>query len=74
MTTDDLVTVTEAATMLGVSRRTVIRRIAAGQIPARKLGAATSSYVLTRRDVQVAVSDAENHNSARGRAATASPP
>lgn len=66
MSTDDIVTVTEAASTLGVSRRTVLRRIASGQLPARKLGSATSSYVLTKRDVQAAADEGvENHNSTR---------
>jgi excisionase family DNA binding protein len=47
-------TVAEAAKFLGWSRWTVVRRIKDGDppLPARKLGGATSAWVLERADVE----------------------
>lgn len=59
--TDQLVTVTEAASMLGVSRRTVLRRIASGQIPARKLGDNTSGYVMQYSDLPADATELSDH-------------
>lgn len=49
---DDLLSVAEAAALLGVSPRQVRRRALAGTLPGRKLGAGTASYVFRRRDVE----------------------
>lgn len=54
MSSNDLVTVTEAARLLHLSRRAVLHRIAAGSLPAHKLGTHTTSYVLKRSDVLAA--------------------
>ncbi|MBI1379439.1 MAG: helix-turn-helix domain-containing protein [Frankiales bacterium] len=47
------ITVAEAAALIGVDRKTVLRQIAAGElIPTRKLPGRTGSYLLARSDVQ----------------------
>ena len=52
MTTNDLMTVTQAAVELGLSARAVQHRIKNGTLPAQKLGTGrTSAYVLDRSDV-----------------------
>lgn len=52
MTTDDILTVTQAAAELSLSVRAVQHRITNGTITAQKLGAGkTSAYVITRAEV-----------------------
>ena len=46
--------VKQAAAELGISPRAVLHRIAAGTLPASKLGPETSAYVLTREAVAAA--------------------
>lgn len=48
----DMVTVAQAAEALGVNRRTIIRRIQSGDLPAQKLGPGTSAWVITRADLE----------------------
>ena len=48
---DDLLSVAQAATELYVTRRTVLRRIKAGRIAARKLGPGTAQYVIRRSEI-----------------------
>ena len=49
--TDDVVNVVEAATILGVSRRIVQRRILDGEITARKLPGRTGAYIIDRAEL-----------------------
>lgn len=52
MTTNDFMTVTQAAAELNLSARAVQHRISNGTIAAQKLGAGrTSAYVITRAEV-----------------------
>jgi excisionase family DNA binding protein len=52
MTTNDLMTVAQAAEALNLSVRAIQHRITAGSIAAEKLGAGkTSAYVITRAEV-----------------------
>jgi len=49
----DLMNVAQAARALGLSRRTILRRIDSGDITAHKLGdGETSAYVITRDEVE----------------------
>lgn len=49
----DLMNVAQAAEALGLSRRTILRRIEAGDIAATKLGdGETSAYVIDRTEVE----------------------
>ena len=47
-------TVRQAATELGITPRAVLHRIAAGTLPATKLGDGTSAYIIAREDVEAA--------------------
>jgi len=50
--TDDLLSVAQVAEVLGKAPRTVLYRIALGQIAATKLGTGkTSAYVITRAEL-----------------------
>ena len=50
--TTDLITVEEAATILGITARSVRRRIVAGTLtPAGKLPGQTGAYLLRREDL-----------------------
>jgi excisionase family DNA binding protein len=51
VTAEEYVSVDEAARLLGVSKRTLWRRIAAGELPTVKLGPHKTSPVRIRRDV-----------------------
>ena len=48
----ELLTVAKAARMLGCSRWTIVRRINHGDIPAQKLGDATSPWLVDRATVE----------------------
>lgn len=50
--TDNLLSVSQAATELGITDRAVRHRIKAGTLAATKLGPGTSSYVITRAEVE----------------------
>lgn len=53
---DDLLTVGQVAELLGKAPRTILHRIAVGQLPATKLGTGkTSAYVIRRADVEALV-------------------
>jgi excisionase family DNA binding protein len=57
MPTPDLLTVAQAASELHISRRAVVHRIAAGTLPAEKIGdGLTSAYVINREAVEQAKS------------------
>lgn len=43
----------EAAELLGISRRAVLKRIETGKLPAQRIGAQT--YLIRRSDVQAAI-------------------
>ncbi len=47
-------TVRQAAIELGITPRAILHRIAAGTLPATKLGDGTSAYIITREDVEAA--------------------
>ena len=47
-------TVRQAATELGITPRAGLHRIAAGTLPATKLGDGTSTYIIAREDVEAA--------------------
>ncbi len=47
----ELISVAEAASILGISYRSVHRLISAGTLPAHKLSGKTGSYVISREDV-----------------------
>ena len=47
-------TVRQAATELGITPRAILHRIAAGTLPATKLGDGTSAYIIAREDVEAA--------------------
>jgi len=55
----DVLSNTEAAALLGYSRRTLHRHIAKGSIPATKLGGATGSWVIERSVVNKILADRE---------------
>jgi len=48
----DLLSVVQAAEVLGLAPRSVLGRIQRGTIAATKLGPATSAYVITRAEVE----------------------
>lgn len=50
-TETDLLNVQQVADLQGVSRRTALRRIQNGEIPAHKLPGATGAYVVKRSDL-----------------------
>ena len=50
-TTPAHLTVRQAATELGITPRAILHRIAAGTLPATKLGDGTSAYIITRAAV-----------------------
>lgn len=53
MTNLELLTTAQAATELGVSRRTILARIQAGTLEATKVGdGRTSAFLLTRAEVE----------------------
>lgn len=52
MTNGGYCTISEAVTILRVSRRTIRRWIAAGDLLAEKLGDNTSAWLLNRGDVE----------------------
>lgn len=56
-TTPAHLTVRQAATELGITPRAVLHRIAAGTLPATKLGDGTSAYIIAREDVEAAKTD-----------------
>lgn len=45
------ITVTQAAIELGLTRRGVLNRIAAGSLPASKTGAGTAVWLIARADL-----------------------
>lgn len=49
---NDPITVAEAARILHCDRKTVLRWIAAGRIPAKKLAGRTGAYILQPEDVE----------------------
>lgn len=49
----DPISVTEAAVILGLSVRSVQRKVQLGQLPAHKMTGRTGAYVLDRADVEV---------------------
>ena len=51
MSNTDLLTVKQAAELLGISRRAVIHRITAGTLAATKLGPSTTAYVIERAEI-----------------------
>ena len=53
-TTPAHLTVRQAATELGITPRAVLHRIAAGTLPATKLGDGTSTYIIACEDVEAA--------------------
>ena len=57
-TANELLSVKQAAEILHLSPRAVLHRIQAGSLPATKLGAGTSAYVLNRADVEAAKASA----------------
>ena len=58
MSNSDLISVAQAAEILHLSTRAVHHRITSGSLPAQKLGAGTSQYVLRRSDVEAAAAGA----------------
>lgn len=48
----DLVSVAEAARILGITRRAVVHRIHAGTLQAVKLGPGTAAYVIEREELR----------------------
>ena len=53
-TTPAHLTVRQAAAELGITPRAILHRIAAGTLPATKLGDGTSAYIITREDLEAA--------------------
>ena len=53
-TTPAHLTVRQAAAELGITPRAILHRIAAGTLPATKLGDGTSAYIIARKDVDAA--------------------
>lgn len=50
--TDDLLSVAQAAAELNLTDRAIRHRIKAGSITATKLGPGTSAYVITRAEIE----------------------
>lgn len=60
MTTNDILTVAQAAAELNLSPRAVQHRITTGTLAAQKLGSGkTSAYVITRAEVERAKAEAQ---------------
>lgn len=57
--TPDVLSNTEAAALLGLSKRTLHRHIAKGLIPATKLAGLTGSYVIERAAVEKILAERE---------------
>lgn len=55
MSQSGLVSVTTAAAMLGVSKRTVLRWIAANELTAQRIGPATSAWVIDLASVEALI-------------------
>jgi excisionase family DNA binding protein len=53
----DVLSTLEAAALLGLSKRTLHRRIAKGLIPATKLAGISGSYVISRAAVDKILAD-----------------
>ena len=51
-TTPAHLTVRQAATELGITPRAVLHRIAAGTLPATKLGDGTSAYIIAADEIE----------------------
>jgi len=65
MTTNDLMTVAQAAEALNLSPRAVQHRITTGTLAAQKLGSGkTSAYVITRAEVERAKAEAQTASAA----------
>ena len=54
MASEAHLTVRQAAAELGITPRAILHRIAAGALPATKLGDGTSAYIITREDLEAA--------------------
>ena len=52
MSNTDVLTVKQAAELLGISRRAVIHRIMAGTLAATKLGPSTTAYIIDRAEIE----------------------
>lgn len=67
-TTPAHLTVRQAATELGITPRAILHRIAAGTLPATKLGDGTSvvAYIIAREDVEAAKTSPADRDDVQG--------